>query len=305
MMEKYNAALIGEWAENILRNGRKEATATEEYVDPFQPDMYVFQSVCANRFVRFERDGKFAFYAYFQPCYDKRAPLAVHTPGYGGEMSFHPEMATRWNVLHISPLGYNTPRGKDRTKMTMNGCGAVYPETLLSGGVHGYADWLTDCVTAIEWARKQSCVDSSRIAFFGTSQGGGAAMLLSSIYSEERENGERIVRAAAAEEPFLTDFRTAAGRGAYGMGADLIAGLSEETKKKAEFYADTLHHTHRIFCPVLLTAGGKDGTCPAETVENLYRALVGTKSYTYFENAPHGYSREFLAMAAAWFSIYL
>ena len=107
-------------------------------------------------------------------------------------------------------------------------------------------------------------------------------MLLSSIYSEERENGERIVRAAAAEEPFLTDFRTAAGRGAYGMGADLIAGLSEETKKKAEFYADTLHHTHRIFCPVLLTAGGKDGTCPAD-----------------------GYSREFLAMAAAWFSIYL
>ena len=100
--------------------------------------------MCANRFVRFERDGKFAFYAYFQPCYDKRAPLAVHTPGYGGEMSFHPEMATRWNVLHISPLGYNTPRGKDRTKMTMNGCGAVYPETLLSGGVHGYADWLTD-----------------------------------------------------------------------------------------------------------------------------------------------------------------
>lgn len=30
MMEKYNAALIDEWAENILRNGRKETTATEE-----------------------------------------------------------------------------------------------------------------------------------------------------------------------------------------------------------------------------------------------------------------------------------
>ena len=41
MMEKYNAALIDEWAENILRNGRKEATATEEYVDPFQPDISI------------------------------------------------------------------------------------------------------------------------------------------------------------------------------------------------------------------------------------------------------------------------
>lgn len=304
-MEGYDTASIDVWVEKILKKGREKAVVTEEYVDPFQPDMYVFQSVCANRFVKFESEGRATFYAYFQPCYDKRAPLAVHTPGYGGEISFHPEMATRWNVLHVSPLGYNTPSGKDRTKMTMNGCGAVYPETLSSGGERGYAEWLADCVTAIEWARKLSCVDSSAIGFFGTSQGGGAAMLLSSIYANERENGERVVRAAAAEEPFLTDFKTAAGRGAYGMGADMVAGVSEEIKQKAEFYTDTLHHTHRIFCPVLLTAGGKDDTCPKETVENLYRALNGTKSYTFFKNAPHGYSREFLAMASAWFSIYL
>lgn len=304
-MDRDQMVRIDEWSQKILQQGKRAAKATEEYVNPFQPDMYVFQSVCANRFVKFERDGEHTFYAYFQPCYDKYAPLAIHTPGYGAEMSFHPEMATRWNVLHISPLGYNTPQGKDRAKMTMDGCGAVYPETLLSGGERGYADWLADCVTAIEWARKQSCVDSSRIAFFGTSQGGGASMLLSSIYAEERENGERIVRAAAAEEPFLTDFERAAGRGAYGMGAAMTAGMDESTKKQAEFYVDTLHHAHRIFCPVLLTSGGKDGTCPAETVENLYRSLTGTKSYTYFENAPHGYSREFLAMAAAWFSIYL
>ena len=41
------------------------------------------------------------------------APLLVHTPGYGGEMSMHPELAQYFNVLHINPLGYTTPEGKD------------------------------------------------------------------------------------------------------------------------------------------------------------------------------------------------
>ncbi|GEM_PF-2223529 len=30
------------------------------------------------------------------------APLVVHTPGYGEEMSMHPELARYFNVLHIN-----------------------------------------------------------------------------------------------------------------------------------------------------------------------------------------------------------
>lgn len=295
----YDCKKIDEWAEGILREGRKPCRYTEEYVDPFEPDMYIFQSVCANKFVKIERAGR-EFYAYFQPCYNKSAPLAVHTPGYGSEMSMHPELARYFNVLEISPLGYNTPKGKNRAKLTMNGVGTVYPDTLVSGGKEGYAEWLADCVAAVEWARAQSEVISDRVGFFGTSQGGGAAMLLSSIYS-----AEGIVRAAAAEQPFLTDFETMRSKGAYAMGLDRIEAAPAAMRAQGEYLVDTMHHVHRIHCPVLLTAGGKDEACFASSVKRLFEALSGTKSYSYFEYLPHGYSREFVCMVQAWFTMYL
>ena len=42
------------------------------------------------------------FYAYFQPVYSGGpAPLLLHVPGYGGELSMHPELVfDGFNVLH-------------------------------------------------------------------------------------------------------------------------------------------------------------------------------------------------------------
>lgn len=127
---------------------------------------------------------------------------------------------------------------------------------------------------------------------------------LASLYRDEEYLGEKIVRAVAAEEPFLTDFATAAGRGAYAMGADLYKDTPREIRERGEFFVDTLHHVHRISCPVLLTSGGKDETCPPETVRHLFAELKGTKSYTHFDYLPHGYSREFLALVQAWFAVF-
>ena len=78
---------IDTWAESIRREGSRPCVCTEEFIDPFQPSMYIFQSVEADRFVRIESEGYDPFYCYYQPCFRKSAPLIVHTPGYGGEMS--------------------------------------------------------------------------------------------------------------------------------------------------------------------------------------------------------------------------
>ncbi len=65
----------------------------------------------ADRFLRFETGGDF-FYALFQPALGGPWPLVVHTPGYGSEISLHPEIAfAGYNVLHIQPMGYMSPSG--------------------------------------------------------------------------------------------------------------------------------------------------------------------------------------------------
>ena len=76
------------------------------------------------RYVRFRPAGMCEFYGYWQPALSGPAPLLVHVPGYGAEISAHPDLvAAGYSVLHISPLGYSTPNGADETKKR----GGVWP----------------------------------------------------------------------------------------------------------------------------------------------------------------------------------
>lgn len=292
-----NNKTVDEWVASIRRDGERPCTYYKEYIDPFSIPMYVFQSIGADYFLRIESEGYAPFYCYFQPCFNKQAPLLVHTPGYGGEISMHPELAQYFNVLHINPLGYVTPKGKDESKMTMGGVGSVYPDTFYSGARDGYRTWLVNCAMAVNWALKQENVLPGRVSFFGTSQGGGAAMLLGSIFSD-------ITKAVASDQPFLTNLKLADHKGAYGMGLTLFADANPADMEQATYLIDTVNHVHRFTFPVLLTSGGQDGTCPPETIADLFSKIKGTKSYTHFDHLPHGYNREFVQMAKAWFLIY-
>jgi cephalosporin-C deacetylase-like acetyl esterase len=214
-------------------------------------------------------------------------------------MSAHPDLVSAgFNVLHVSPLGYATPRGADKTKQR-NDAWPVLPDTILSGGTEGYKTWLADCAMAVRWAtgRPETC--GSRISFFGTSQGGGGALLLASLFKD------RGVRCVAADLPFLTDFQGAVGLGAYKSFANILHTADD---KKAAWHAagliDTLSHVHRLDLPVLLTAGENDETCPPQTIKALFERLPGTRSYTHLEGVGHRYTTEFIPLAAAWFRLY-
>ena len=251
------------------------------------------------QFVRFRPAGMVEFYGYWQPALSGPAPLLVHVPGYGAEMCAHPDLvAAGFNVLHISPLGYSTPQGADLAKQRDDNW-PVLPDTILSGGKKGYREWLAQGVMAIRWAMEQPEVLDNRVSFFGTSQGGGCALLLGSLFNK------RGVRCVAADLPFLTDFQGAQGKGAY----VLFSSALKKTKDTASAWRsagliDTLSHAHRLDIPVLLTAGENDESCPPHTIETLFDCLPGTRSYTYLKGTAHRYTTQFIPLALAWFRLF-
>jgi cephalosporin-C deacetylase-like acetyl esterase len=251
------------------------------------------------RYVRFAPERMAPFFAYWQPTLSQPAPLLVHVPGYGAEMNTHPEIvASGYNVLEISPLGYSTPSGADTAKKR-DGDWPVLPDTILSNGQRGYREWLSNCAMAVNWAMGLPETIPNRVSFFGTSQGGGGSLLLTSLYKGKG------VRCVAADLPFLTDFRTAAGRGAYRLAASALQKMDDmKAAWRAVGLMDTLSHVHRLDLPVLLTAGGDDEVCPPETIEHLFEMLPGTRSYTRLEKAGHRYTKEFVPLATAWFRLY-
>jgi cephalosporin-C deacetylase-like acetyl esterase len=262
----------------------------------------------AHHYVEFTSPTFRTFYCYFQRCPSGApAPLLVHLPGYGGEASAHPELVAQgYNVLHINPQGYATPQGP--TSEVPRNPWPVLPDTVLTQGSAGYRMWLRDAIIAVRWALAQPSVCQERLAFFGTSQGGGTALLMASIMRDCN------VRAVAADVPFLTNFPlvyTHEQWGAYNLAFNALATLEKTqpemvaTAWRAIGYVDTLSHAHRLTMPVLLTAGTKDTVCPPYSIKSLYECLPGTRSYTELSGQGHGYSYAFPYLAGAWFRLYV
>ncbi len=262
----------------------------------------------AAGYLAFRSQALGGFYGIWQPAPSGRGPLLVHVPGYGSEMSVHPELvAEGYNVLHVNPLGYATPSGPDESKRPQ-GQWPVLPETARSLGRSGYRQWLTQAAAATLWALRQEQVSADRYAFFGSSQGGGGALLLASLFRD------RGVRCVAADVAFLTDFPMVwqmAEHGAYQIAFGAIEQLAENhpddvpTAWRALGLIDTISHVQRLTMPVLLTVGAQDAACPAQSVEALFDHLPGTRSYTNIAGQGHAYTPAFLHLARAWFRLYV
>lgn len=261
-----------------------------------------------NAYVQFSSDAFDTFYGYWQPALgDRPAPLLVHLPGYGTEISAHPELVMAgFHVLHVSPLGYATPEGPNVSKR-VNDQWPVLPDTVSSLGQRGYVEWLRDALVAVRWALGMDGVMGDRVSFFGSSQGGGTALLLASLLRD------RGVRAVAADVPFLTNFALMArqrDRGAYDLALAPLEQMERERPQdvpaawRAIGYIDTLCHAHRLTMPVLLTAGSVDTTTPPVSIRPLLDALPGTRSYTEQAGQGHAYTPPFIRLAAAWFGLY-
>jgi len=292
---------VDEWLDSVWDMGvntkcRAEVMTREGHTA--QPDI---NHMHGFSYIKFSPQGMDSFYGYWQPAINGPGPLLVHTPGYGGEMSMHPDLAAwGFNVLHISPLGYSTPQGYDESKKRGMDAWPVLRDTVESGGRKGYRHWLAECVMAISWAQTHERVFADRVSFFGSSQGGGASLLLGSLF---RDRGARCV---AADLPFLTNFLLAKHRaGAYAM---VNAGLEQLNDPRqgwrAVGFIDTLSHARRLTLPVLLTAGGNDETCTPESIESLFELLPATRSYTFLHNSVHGYTEQFIPLALGWFRLY-
>ena len=297
-----DGAEVDAWMEGVWQSARgMECRAEMLGEQGFTAGMGVrhmkgFQYVC------FSPQGMDPFYAYWQPAPAGPAPLLVHTPGYGAEISVHPDLVMQgYNVLHVNPLGYMTPAGPDEAKLR-DGTWPVFPDTYLSGAERGYRHWLMNCAMAVRWAQGRDEVIADRVSFFGTSQGGGGSLLLGSLYQG------RGARSVAADEPFLVDFPLCVAEGRSEWGAELRSRIAKMGNLSGAWWAlgmiDALSHAHRLTLPVMLTAGSDDATCPAASIESLFESLPDTKLYCHLKGQGHGYTQEFIALSSAWFRLY-
>lgn len=222
-------------------------------------------------------------------------PAIVSIPGYGGTQqgAMLSECQRGYAVLQVFPRSQGPSAelwkidGPDRLTWRLERPEGAY-----------YQGAYADIVRGIDFLMSRPEIAHDRIALVGTSQGGGIALAVGSL--------DPRVKAVVAHVPFLCDMRTAA-RTPNALVKKLLdaAGVNNEAALSTLDYFDPLQLVSALRVPVLMSAGGRDETCPAETIRATFDRIPSIKSLSWYPQLTHTSSSGFYDMTWPWLDLYL
>jgi len=124
---------------------------------------------------------------------------------------------------------------------------------------------------AINWLAARPDWDGVHMVIDGSSQGGAFALIMAGL--------NRHITAAAANVPALGEHAAFLDKRQPGW-PNLTGGLTGEARDKVlamSAYYDTVNFARRITCPVIISAGFIDRTCPPGTVYAAYNQIKTPK----------------------------
>lgn len=206
------------------------------------------------------------------------AVLAVDVRGQSGETS--------------DPTHY--PGGHVTGWMTM---GILDPAEYFYRGVY------VDCMLALEFLAERPEVDVSHIGVMGGSQGGALTLAVAALSDRPA--------LAMPDEPYLCHFRRAVEIAERNPYLEITAYLKnhphhEEQVWRTLSYFDNLNLCDRISCPLLMSVGLQDRTCPPSTIFAVYHHLkVGARALRVYPYHDHEHIQAHVVDKIAWANHYL
>lgn len=121
---------------------------------------------------------------------------------------------------------------------------------------------------AVDWLAEQSYVDANRMGVFGSSQGGGSALILAGM--------NKHFKVCASNVPAICDHNGLLKGRASGWPHFASSSDDRETLKAAS-YMDAVYFASRINCPTKIVVGFIDTTCSPSSVYAAYNMVRGPK----------------------------
>jgi len=217
-------------------------------------------------------------------------PVVISPPGYGGEQQsvMLGECQRGCAILQIFPRSQGDSAalwkidGPDKLTWHLD-----WPEGAYYQGAYA------DVIRAIDFAVSRPDLDAKRIALVGMSQGGGIALAVAAL--------DPRVKAVVAHVPFLCHMRLAAR-----TPGSLVQKLLDQAKRNDDAalstldYFDPLALAPQLHASVLMSAGGKDETCPQTTIQAVFDRLPGDKTLKVYPALGHSPSVVFYNLGWQW-----
>ncbi|QKJ32614.1 acetylxylan esterase [Mucilaginibacter mali] len=219
----------------------------------------------------------------------KAWPVIITTCGYGigaGQGIMLGDCLRGYAVLQVYPRGQGISSEFfkiEGDKLTSHG---EQPDGFYYQGAYA------DMMRAIDFVMTRADLDHNRVVMMSTSQGAGTCLAIASL--DDR------VKAVVAHVPFLCNMRLAATM------PSLVKTVLDKHKDKADTYLKTLDYfdpyylVENLHCPVLMSAGGKDTTCPLVTVQSVYDKLKTKKQLKVYPGLAHTTCLDFYKISWPW-----
>jgi cephalosporin-C deacetylase len=222
-------------------------------------------------------------------------PAIVTVPGYGGTQQgvMLSECMRGYAILQVYPRA----QGESADLWKIDGPDKLTWHLAKPEGAY-YQGAYADVMRGIDYLVSRPDIDAARIGLAGTSQGGGIALAVAAL--------DARVKVVVAHVPFLCDLRQSAVTPKC-LVKDLLdrAGCNNEATLRTLDYFDPLQLAPDLHGPALISAGGKDETCPAATIRAVFDRIPGTKSLMVYPDLPHTSCAGFYEMTWPWLDLYL
>ena len=143
---------------------------------------------------------------------------------------------------------------------------------------------------AINWLAERPDVDKEHFVIYGSSQGGGFALIMSGL--------NKNIKAASANVPALCDH--AGYKLDRNPGWPRLVTNDDPEKLKMSGYFDAVNFARSITCPVIVSVGFIDTTCSPSSVYAAYNTIKSPKMIFNEPAMGHSQSKRFSAYQDEW-----
>lgn len=225
---------------------------------------------------------------YRVPNKSTKTPALLQLPSLGGLFIDAPSLGenpyrgvpTDFAVLSLNIRAH----GKSDSPLIVKDYHQLITYGLADKETYIYKGALLDCMRAIDFLASRPEIDVERIGVEGMSQGGGLGLLLAGL--------DKRISMCAPDVPFLCDIETLTTDASWASNElkryqktqpDISIWALEQNFK----YFDTKNVADWITCPVIMSIGLQDWTCPPHTCYATYNKIKSTKQANLYVYGAH------------------
>lgn len=215
-------------------------------------------------------------------------PVIITTCGYSGTQQgiMLSECQRGYAVIQLYPRGQGESASYFQLPADKVAGSAQKPEGAYYQGAYA------DVMRVIDFIATRPDLDANRVALVATSQGGGISLAVAGLDSR--------VKAVVAHVSFLCNMPMAAGTPSLIKNRLDKFNLNNSDALNVLAYFDCLQLAPMRKFPVLMSAGGKDTTCPLPTIQSVYERLRGKKSLKIYPDLTHTSCLDFYNQTWKW-----